>query len=226
MHAARRVVPRPAARAAAWLLAAALLLCACGQDPGDVRNLRAPGEEIVVLGDSLASGEGAGPGEDFPSVLAKELGAPVANAGVPGDTTGAALARLDADVLARRPRLVIVALGGNDILTRTAREETERNLAEIVRRVQDSGAMAAVVGYRFRMMADFRKTAKRAARHGRAWYVDDPLRGLFDDPAYKSDMLHLNAQGYAIVGKRIAEGIRPLLRAADRGRGTSRGGGG
>jgi acyl-CoA thioesterase-1 len=215
---------KPAVRGAVPLLAAALLL-ACGQSPRDVRNLRVQGEEIVVLGDSLTRGEGAGPGEDIPSVMARELGAPVHNAGVSGDTTAGALERLEADVLSRKPRLVVIALGGNDILSRTPPAEVDANLAEIVRRVQRGGAMAAVVGYRFHLMADLRKPARRVAGREGAWYVADPLKGLFDNQAYKSDMLHLNAAGYEIAGKRIAASLRPLLEAADRARGTRRGGG-
>jgi lysophospholipase L1-like esterase len=201
------------------VLAAVLLLAACGQDPGDVRNLRAPGDAIVVLGDSLTSGTGAGPGEDFPSVLARELGRPVVNAGRSGDTTDGALDRLEKEVLELRPRLVVVAVGGNDFLRQTPREEAEANLSEIVRRTQDGGAMVAVVGYRFHLLADLRKSAKRVASAHDAWYVEDPLEGLFDDPAYKSDQLHLNARGYEEMGRRVARSLRPLLDEADRTRG-------
>ena len=69
---------------------------------------------IIFFGDSLTTGVGAKAGEDFPSVIAKELSLTnVVNAGVSGDTTADALARLKTDVLDKNPSLVIVFLGGN-----------------------------------------------------------------------------------------------------------------
>src|SRR5688500_13687859 len=76
-----------------------------------VTNLASAGSSIVSFGDSLTAGFGAGPGEDYPSELSKRLGIAVMNAGVSGDTTESALARLD-EVLATKPRMVIVGLGG------------------------------------------------------------------------------------------------------------------
>jgi lysophospholipase L1-like esterase len=40
---------------------------------------------------------------------------PVINAGVPGDTTARAMQRLERDVLAYAPDIVLVTLGGNDL---------------------------------------------------------------------------------------------------------------
>jgi len=94
----------------------AIALLGCGGDSFDkVRNLHSNNEAIVCLGDSLTEGVGASSGEDYPSVLSRELAFPVVNLGQRGDTTARALARLP-DVLARNPRLVIVLLGGNDFL--------------------------------------------------------------------------------------------------------------
>ena len=99
-------------------------------------NIRSTGELIICFGDSLTEGVGASAGEDYPSVLSRQLGSAVINAGLRGDTTAAALERLVDEVLNKNPRLVILLLGGNDFLRQRPRRETRRNLEEIVRRVQ------------------------------------------------------------------------------------------
>lgn len=50
--------------------------------------------------------------------MERDLGINIQNEGVSGDTTRDALTRLDRDVLQRDPSVVIVWLGGNDILQR------------------------------------------------------------------------------------------------------------
>ena len=84
--------------------------------PGAARPTN--GQGIIVFGDSLVAGRGARAGQDFVSVLSRRLGTTIVNAGQSGDTTGAALARLERDVLALNPRIVVVLLGGNDYLRR------------------------------------------------------------------------------------------------------------
>src|SRR4051794_17423393 len=106
------------------LLFSALGLAACGPK---APNLDSPGKTIVCFGDSITAGIGAEPGPPYPDLLAARLGTPVINAGVPGDTAEEGLARVDA-ALAQNPWLVIVELGGNDILRRVPPERTEAAL--------------------------------------------------------------------------------------------------
>jgi acyl-CoA thioesterase I len=73
---------------------------------------------VIAFGDSLTAGVGASSGQSFPEQLARKSGLTIVNAGRSGDTTRDALNRLNSDVLARDPSVVIVWLGGNDILQR------------------------------------------------------------------------------------------------------------
>src|SRR4029077_19237024 len=73
---------------------------------------------IVAFGDSLTAGSGAEPGSRYPDFLQKDLDRAgrhwhVVNAGVSGDTTTDGVNRLG-EVLAYKPRIVIVEFGGND----------------------------------------------------------------------------------------------------------------
>ena len=68
--------------------------------PAHTKQFKPVGETIVCFGDSLTYGTGAAQGLDYPAKLADMIGLPVINAGVPGDTTARALARID-DVMAK-----------------------------------------------------------------------------------------------------------------------------
>ena len=108
-----------------WYAVIAAVVFACGGENFDtVSNIRSAGESISCFGDTLTEGVGASAGEDYPSVLSRQLGSPVINAGVRGDTTAPALERLADEVLNKNPRLVILLLGGNDFLRQRPRRET------------------------------------------------------------------------------------------------------
>ena len=200
-------------------LALLALLTACG-GYGDVRNLAAPGEAIVCFGDSLTAGQGAPPGGEYPTVLAGLLNRKTLNAGVSGDTTAAALRRIEPDVLAHRPRLVIVCLGGNDFLQQRPKAEAFQNLGTVVGLIQEAGAMVVLVGVRLGLFVDeyAEGYAALAAERG-CLYIPDILDDILDDDSLKADNIHPNAAGYRLMAERIAAEVKPLLEAADQARG-------
>lgn len=205
-----------------FLLAGALfgiIVSACSSETNlrEVRNLRSQGKNIICLGDSLTEGVGAASGADYPSVLASHLGKHVLNAGERGDTTAGALARLERDVLAQDPRLVIVLLGGNDFLRQVPLEETKRNLEQIVRRIQEQGAMVAVVGLRLGLFKDeYGPMYREIAIKYKALYIPEVLKGILSDSQLKSDSIHPNGAGYRVVAERIFSGVQSLLEEAGR----------
>ena len=138
-----------------------------------VADLDSAGSNIIAFGDSLTAGYGASAGEDYPSRLSLLIGSTVINAGVSGDTTQDALARLDTDVLARDPRIVIVGLGGNDYLRSIPISATEANLRSIIRKIHDAHAMVVLLGFRFpesecELRGHVRSSGERRAMPGRA----------------------------------------------------------
>lgn len=186
---------------------------------GRVTNLDSGGSAIIAFGDSLTAGVGARAGEDFPALLSKELGVPIVNAGVSGDTTSSALARIEPDVLARDPRIVIVGLGGNDFLRGEPIAATEANLRAIVQRVHRAGAMAVLLGFSFpSLSADYEEMYERVAEEEGCLLVPGVLRGILSDSRLKSDAIHPNARGYALMAERLAEPCAKLIRRADAAR--------
>src|SRR3989344_5244313 len=72
------------------------------------------GSQVIAFGDSLVTGYGVKTiGDDFVSLLEKRVGRKIINAGANGDTSASALGRIEKDVLAQDPRIVMVVLGGN-----------------------------------------------------------------------------------------------------------------
>jgi acyl-CoA thioesterase I len=180
-----------------------------------VANLDSRGANVIAFGDSLTAGYGAKEGEDYPSRLAALLGTTVINAGVSGDTTAAALARVQADVLEQNPRIVIVGLGGNDFMQGVPLSATENNLREIVRTIRGAGAMVVLLGFRFPSLgASFEKMYERVAKEERCLLIPDLLDGILSNPSLKSDEIHPNARGYQMMAERVAGPVRKLMRRA------------
>ena len=196
------------------IVAALLLLTACAPK---VTNLDSRGTEIIAFGDSLTAGYGAAAGEDYPSVLSTIMGATIINAGVSGDTTESALARLDTAVLERNPRIVLLGLGGNDFLRSVPQSETEQNLRTIVRKTQARGAMVVLLGFRFPTLGpSYEDMYERVAEEEGCLLIPDLMDGILRDPALKSDAIHPNARGYRMMAERVADPLRKLIaRAGD-----------
>lgn len=90
------------------------------------KELPAPGEvRVVFMGDSITEGWGMkatatspGRGEFFP-------GKPYINRGISGQTTPQMLVRFRQDVIALKPKLVVLLAGTNDIAENTGKETLE-----------------------------------------------------------------------------------------------------
>jgi acyl-CoA thioesterase I len=182
----------------------------------DVRNLDSSGTKIIAFGDSLTAGYGAAPGEDYPAQLGKLIGSEIVNAGVSGDTTDSALARIE-DVTANDPRIVIVGLGGNDYLRNAPIATTEQNLRAIIRRIQEAGAMVILLGYEFPgFRGDYGAMYERIADEEKCLLLPDLLDGILSNESLKSDAIHPNGRGYAVMAERVADPTKKLIEKAKR----------
>ena len=212
----------PSKRARILIAAAVVVIAAWLLWPSPyarVANLDSRGSSVIAFGDSLTAGYGAQPGEDYPSKLAALIGTSIVNAGVSGDTTESALARIDNDVLQRNPRIVLVGLGGNDFLQGVPITTTERNLRSAIRAIHGAGAMAVILGFRFPTLgASYEKMYANVAKDERCLLIPDLLDGILSNPSLKSDEIHPNARGYQLMAERMAGPCRKLIRKADAAR--------
>jgi lysophospholipase L1-like esterase len=190
------------------LLIALIAVGACRKTPP---NLDSPGRTIVCFGDSITAGTGVGPGEAYPDLLAKRLNREVVNAGVPGETAAEGLARVD-QVLAENPWLVIVELGGNDILRRTPPEEMEKSLRAILDRLLAARVVPLVVEVDAPFAASYHRVFERLQDDYPAIpFEDEALGKILRDASLKSDSVHPNALGQHRLATALTRMIEPLL---------------
>ena len=196
---------------------ALLLAFSCSDPIGKIANLDSQGSVVVCFGDSVTAGYGVNRDQAFPALVAEKLEIPVLNVGVDGDTTADALARLDRDVLAHDPFLVVVEFGGNDFRKRVDRQETFDNIDRIVGRIVDHGAMVAVLElqigiFRDKYLAGYKEVCKR---HG-ALLIPDFMDDILGNHDLTVDGIHPSPQGHVLIADRVAESLAPLLGQARR----------
>jgi len=192
-----------------------LLAVACG---GTKKEAALPaGSKVLALGDSLTAPHGVKPGEDWPTLLAQKTGWVVINAGVSGDTSAGALARLPALLDEHQPQLVLVSLGGNDMLRKVPSAQTVANLGSLLDLAKASGAKTvllatpkpSIAGAVFNNLspADFYADV---AKDKKVPLIKDALPEVLSDTALKSDQLHPNAAGHALLGDKILDDLKRI----------------
>lgn len=204
---------KPMNRRTFLLGAGALLLTACGRKSSRTHTKIPEGSTVLALGDSLTFGYGANPGESYPAQLQKLTGWNIVNGGVSGDTSAQALSRLPA-LLARKPKLVIVGIGGNDFLRKVPEEQTRANIAKIIETVQKENIPAVLVGVpHITLGALFGHLSDHPLYEDLSKEYSIPLFGgawaeILGDNNLKSDQIHANGKGY----RKFAEDLNQFLR--------------
>ncbi len=180
-----------------------------------------PKRLVLAFGDSLYAGYGLSRGESLPDELqtglrAAGIDARVVNAGISGDTSAAGRRRLafTLDRLERKPDLVLLGLGGNDLLRQIPPAETRANFTAMLDELQRRGIPVVLTG----MMVPPNLGPEYAAAFNRIWpdmakrydAVLDPfiLAGVIGDRRLMlPDGMHPNAQGV----DRIAARLTPVV---------------
>ena len=179
---------------------------------------------VVAFGDSLSAGYGLKPAESFPAQLEAALRRSgtqvrVHNAGVSGDTSAQGRARLGflLNSLKAKPDLVIVQLGGNDMLRAIDPAQTEANLSAILADLKKRGIPVLLAGtlaapnmgkaYQTRFDAVYPKLARQ---YGVKLYPFF-LNGVTANRALLlKDGIHPTGKGVGVV----VAGILPLVKRA------------
>ena len=193
---------------------ALVLLAACGKVK---EQAIPPGSPVLALGDSLTEGAGVAAEQAWPSLLAGKTGWVVTNGGVSGDTSAAALQRLPALLDQHRPLLVLVTLGGNDMLRRLPQQETMANLEKIVALIRAHGAKPVLLAtpnpslmgavFQHLTAADFYQQLAEAQQ---VPLLKDAMASVLSDPQLKVDQLHPNAAGHVLLAEKIYKELQSL----------------
>jgi len=185
-------------------------LAGCGPNVPRIAPL-GPNDVIVAFGDSLTFGTGAAENESYPAVLAQLISRKVLRSGVPGETTAGALERLESVLEEHRPKLVIVSLGGNDMLRKVDDATVKENLRRIIRTIQGRGVAVVLFGVpKPALITSAPEFYAELAKEFKIPYEGKIVTDVLYSPAEKSDSIHPNAKGY----RRMAEAFAALLRKA------------
>lgn len=179
--------------------------------------------KIVAFGDSLSAGYNLPQSAAFPAQLEKALKArgfdvEIVNAGVSGDTTTSAMARLDWSIPEGTDG-VIMELGANDALRGVDPELSANNLRLMLQKLQARGIPVLLAG----MMAPrnmgenyvklFDGMYRPLASEFNAVYYPFFLQGIAGDPKLNlQDGMHPNAEGVAVIVKNILPTVEDFIR--------------
>src|SRR5688572_5535237 len=184
-----------------------LLIWGCSERPKMERL--AADAVVLAFGDSLTFGTGANEDESYPAQLERLIGRRVVRAGVPGEATAQALARLPEALDEHAPRLLLLCIGGNDFLRRLGNQQAERNVREMVKLATSRGVAVMLIGtpepgFTVSPPAFY----AGIAREFRLPYEEGVIGQVLKDTSLKADPIHPNALGYRRIAERLAEQLK------------------
>jgi lysophospholipase L1-like esterase len=199
--------------------------------PGFAAAVARGGEvRIVALGSSSTAGAGASlPWRAYPGRLESRLRATlpgpaftVMNRGAGGEDAAQMIGRLERDVIAERPQLVIWQVGANAALRSLDRDAFRRFLQEGLQRLRQAGIdvvlmdnqraprIAARPGHEAydAMLAEAARSVAGVALFSRGTMMDAwAAAGVPNDALLVSDGLHHNDRGYACIAEALSAAL-------------------
>jgi lysophospholipase L1-like esterase len=185
---------------------------------------------IVCFGDSITA-------RGYPKILGESLGVEVVNAGVPGQTSKAALKRMKKDVLDRKPGVVVILFGTNDSRlddpkTWVPVEEYEKNLESMIEQSRSIGAKPVIctippidpapyfkrhakepfekAGGLEKVLDSYRAAAKHVAQ-AKDVPVVDLGQLLLKEEWMSADGVHPTAKGDEIIAALVEKTVKPMV---------------
>lgn len=180
--------------------------------------------KIVAFGDSLTAGFGLSEKESYPYLLQEKLRADgydyeVVNAGVSGDTSAGGLERIDWSLEQENVQILILELGGNDLLRGLPVEKMKQNLSNIIKKAKAKNVKVLLCG----MLAPATMGAKYqreftavfpdlAAEH-KVEFLPFILENVAANPKLNQpDGIHPNAEGSRLMTENVYQALKSLLK--------------
>ena len=192
------------------LMSAAVATSSCSRE--QPKEYLPADSTVVALGDSLTYGYGATPQTSYPAILGELTGWQVINAGVNGNTSADVLAR-SAAIIAQNPDLVLLGVGGNDVLSRTEPLTTKANISATIATIKAANIPVVLIAEpHFSSSALFGRASDNPIYKEIATSEEIPLYSkgwseVLSDDSLKSDQIHANAAGY----RHFAQGLYGYL---------------
>ncbi len=188
-----------------------------------------PERLILAFGDSLYAGYGLDRGQSLPDAIQARLrrdgiNATIVNAGVSGDTSAAGRQRFAfaLDNMRRKPDLVLIGLGGNDVLRQISPAETRTNMTAMLDEAKTRGIPVMLTG----MMAppnlgpdftsQFNAIWPTLATRYHATLYPFILDGVIGNPQLmQADHVHPNRTGVDRIAARVAPVVEGALKKVE-----------
>ncbi len=196
----------PTERALAWLcLLWVLLLAGCDVTQPALPHL-GPDDVVLAFGDSLTYGTGVDAAHSYPAQLGQLIGHKVVAAGVPGEVTAQGVTRLPGVLDAVQPKLLLLCLGGNDLLHKLDAVTIAANLRTMVYEARQRGIAVVLIGVpEPRLFGSVPKYYADIAAKADIPYEGKVLKTVLFDNTKKSDPIHPNAAGYRMIADALAK---------------------
>jgi acyl-CoA thioesterase-1 len=178
---------------------------------------------IIVLGDSISAAYNMPAEKGWVNVLQQTLNEQnlpytLVNKSISGDTTAGGLARINQALEQHKPEIVLLELGANDGLRGFPPILIKKNLRELIKRCQESGAQVLLLGMRIPSNYGKRYTDMFYNNYpDLAEEMDIPfVPFMLEDIALAKDMfqkdnLHPNEKAQPIIAEKIWEYLEPVL---------------
>ncbi len=224
-----------------WSIILALSLAACSGDvpaesagvSGSETNaakvppvpVMGPEMDIVAFGNSLFAGYNVDKEDSYPSKLqnalrARGVNARVSNAGISGDTSAAGLQRFafTLDAQDYEPELVIIELGGNDLLRGLSPDQTRANIAAMIEEAQRRDIPVLLMGMRAppnygpEFQQDFDALYSDLASEFGTALIPFWLESIYQDSTlFQSDRIHPTEIGIEVLVAATVEDVVEAL---------------
>jgi len=195
----------PTGRVVVWLcLLWVILLAGCGARQPALPHL-GPDDVVLAFGDSLTYGTGVDAVQSYPAQLGQLIGRKVVAAGVPGEVTAQGVVRLPGELDAVQPKLLLLCLGGNDLLRNVDPVSIAANLRTMVGEARRRGIAVVLIGVpEPRLFGGVPKFYADIAAAAGVPYEGKVLKTVLFDNTKKSDPIHPNAAGYRMIADALA----------------------
>lgn len=189
-----------------WLyLLLAVLLTGCGTRQPALPYL-GPDDVVLAFGDSLTYGTGVDEAQSYPAQLSQLIGRKVVAAGVPGEVTSQGVARLPDVLDSVHPKLLLLCLGGNDLLRKLDAATIATNLRVMVYEARQRGIAVVLIGVpEPKLFGSVPGFYADIAAKADIPYESHVLKTVLFDNTKKSDPIHPNAAGYRMMAEALAK---------------------
>jgi len=172
---------------------------------------------IVFLGDSITSGFGLEPQEAYPALI-QIPGMTTLNLGVAGSKTQDGLQRLkDYFNNGGNPRLVVIALGANDILQGVDPAMIQANLTSAIQECKSHNVPVLLCGIRIPWKFGKDSIFQQVADEAHAPLMLDLMQGMqTQESLLQDDHMRPNTGGQKLIAQKIQAALLRSFSFADR----------